>query len=63
MQERLLDQMDFAVGGAPAPREIEAVDHSLLVADPVLTVGPHDDLDGARTVLDDAVPDGTRASL
>jgi hypothetical protein len=55
--------MNLAVGGAAGASEIEAADLGVLVADPVLTLGSHNDLDGACTVLDDPVPGGTRASL
>ena len=41
----------------------EAADRGVLVADPVLTLRPHNNLDGASAGLGDAVSDGMSASL
>jgi hypothetical protein len=63
LRSPLLNQVDLAVSGAAGTHEIEAVYLRILVADPVFTLGSHDDLDGPGAVLDDSVSDGAWASL
>lgn len=63
MRGRLLDEVDVAVGDTTGGGKIETTDLGVFVANPILSLRIHDDLDGPGAGLGDATTCGTCASL
>jgi hypothetical protein len=53
----LLHEVDLAVGRATGASEVVSADLGVFVANPVLTLGAYDNLDGPGAVLPNSVSD------
>ena len=62
-RRNLLYQVHVTVSSAAGASEVEAADLGVLVADPDLTLGAGDELDGASAGLNDSTTDATRPIL